>query len=369
MLDAWFLENKRSFPWREEATPYRVWVSEVMLQQTRALVVVSYFERWMEQFPTIQALAAAPLERVIKAWEGLGYYSRARNLHAGARHIVEKHGGELPSTKEALLAIPGLGPYTVAAILSFGFKQRAAAVDGNVLRVISRYAWIDEDIGKSSGKRRVEAFANQFLSPDRPWVTAEALIELGATICTPIPRCGECPLQESCLAHLKGNPTALPIKAPPPKVEKIVRGVAIVEAFGRILVRKNPSHQLMGDLWEFPYFEGEQSFLGVQKKLRQKLGLEVEVLRKMEPVAHSFTRFSARLFPFYCKANEWKEVDGYSWILRKELNQLSFSSGHRKIREKISGIRKYLALKRVLRRKDETQAIFAVSLLGILFTD
>ncbi len=335
MLDAWFLENKRSFPWRENATPYRVWVSEVMLQQTRAQVVISYFERWMELFPTIQDLAAAPIERVIKAWEGLGYYSRARNLHAGARQIVQEHRGELPNTKEALLAIPGLGPYTVAAILSFGFKQRAAAVDGNVLRVISRYAWIDEDIGKTSGKRRIEAFANEFLSEDQPWVTTEALIELGATICTPVPRCEECPLKPSCLAHLKGHPTALPIKASLPKIKKIVRGVAIVEAMGHILVRKNPSDQLMGDLWEFPYFEEKRSFLDVKKELSQKLGIEVEFEQYMEPVAHSFTHFSAKLYPFYFKAKELRDVDGYTWIPGESLDQLSFSSGHRKIRENV----------------------------------
>jgi A/G-specific adenine glycosylase len=335
MLDAWFLENKRPFPWRENPTPYRVWVSEVMLQQTRAQVVIAYFERWMELFPTIQDLAVSPIEQVIKVWEGLGYYSRARNLHAGARQVVQEYGGELPNTKEALLSIRGLGPYTVAAILSFGFKQRAAAVDGNVMRVISRVAWIDEDIGKISGKRRIENFANEFLSEDRPWVTAEALIELGATICTPVPKCSECPLNGSCLAHLKGYPTALPIKAFGPKVEKIVRGVAVVEALGQILVRKNPSGQLMGDLWEFPYFAEKNSSLSVKKELRRMLGIEAEFVRQMEVVTHSFTRFSAKLFPFYFKTLNLKEVDGYSWVSRDSLAQLPFSSGHRKIMDRI----------------------------------
>jgi A/G-specific adenine glycosylase len=200
-LNTWFEENRRAFPWREDPTPYSVWVSEVMLQQTRASVVVPYFERWMITFPSVAALAVAPIEQVIKMWEGLGYYSRARNLHRGAQQIVDDFGGVIPSTKEELLKIRGLGPYTVAAILSFGFKQRAAAVDGNVLRVITRYAWIDQDIQKVATKRVVAEFVESFLDEKQPWVTSEALIELGATICTPAPRCALCPIQSGCAAY------------------------------------------------------------------------------------------------------------------------------------------------------------------------
>ena len=184
----WFEANKRVFPWREHPTPYRVWISEVMLQQTRAQVVVSYFDRWMKRFPNVEALAAAPIEEVIKIWEGLGYYSRARNLHKGAQEIVRKHGGRIPNTREALLELPGLGPYTAGAILSFGFHQRATAVDGNVLRVLSRFGWIAEDIGKIAARRKIEALAESLLDEKKPWVSAEALIELGATICLPQPR-------------------------------------------------------------------------------------------------------------------------------------------------------------------------------------
>ena len=149
-LKRWFLDQKRDFPWRENPSPYAVWVSEVMLQQTQAAVVISYFERWMQRFPTIQALADAPLEDVIKEWEGLGYYARARNLHAGARYVVENYEGQLPANAEQLYKIKGLGHYTVGAILSFAFQQRKAAVDGNVLRVLARYYGITDDIGKSA---------------------------------------------------------------------------------------------------------------------------------------------------------------------------------------------------------------------------
>lgn len=322
-INTWFLKNKRSFPWRENPTPYRVWVSEIMLQQTRASVVVPYFERWMELFPSIQALAEVPIESVIKAWEGLGYYSRARNLHRGAQYVMEQHGGELPADREALMKIPGLGPYTVGAVLSFGFHQRAAAVDGNVFRVMSRYAWIPE-------KRKVPVAVEQFLCPQEPWVTAEALIELGATVCTPTPRCEACPLQSSCKAYARNDTSSLPVKKETQRVEKIARGVAVIEAEGHILIRKNPSDQIMGDLSELPYFEGKKTPLALQKELKL-LGLSLQFIKPMTIVTHSFTRYLATLFPYIFRAKERVDVSGYQWVLRSKLKEMPFSSGHRKI--------------------------------------
>lgn len=331
LLENWFVKHKRSFPWRDNPTPYRVWVSEVMLQQTRAQVVIGYFERWMQNFPTIQSLTEAPLESVIKSWEGLGYYSRARNLHVGAQLIVKKYGGNLPSSREELLQIPGLGPYTAGAILSFGFHQRAIAIDGNVARVISRYAWIDEEISKVSARRKIESFVDRFLHPEQPWITAEALIELGATVCTPAPRCRECPIRQHCMAYAKGQVSTLPIKAAGPKVEKMIRAVAIVEYQQRILVRKNPVGQLMADLWEFPYFEGVRTLKGLQLILAQWLKADIQYLAKLNVVEHSFTRFSARLFPFRFRIEEFRDVKGYRWIEREDLQNFPFSSGHRRI--------------------------------------
>ena len=330
MLNSWFEKNKRDFPWRDDPTPYGVWVSEVMLQQTRASVVIPYFELWMETFPDIVSLAGAPIEQVIKLWEGLGYYSRARNLHSGAQQIVRDYGGKVPSTKEELLKIRGLGPYTVAAILSFGFKKRAAAVDGNVLRVITRYAWIDEDIQKVATKRKVTEFVESFLDLEEPWVTSEALIELGATICTPVPRCDDCPIQEGCKAFARDQVDALPIKSGTQKIEKIIRGVAIVESEGFILVRENGIGKIMADLCEFPYFEGKKTLFGIQKEL-SSLGLKVELIQPLESVKHTFTRFSATLYPFFFKALFRKEIEGHVWLSIEQLKQRPFSSGHRKI--------------------------------------
>ncbi len=330
-LDEWFLENKRSFPWREDPTPYRVWISEVMLQQTRASVVVAYFERWMSLFPTIVSLGTAHIDQVIKAWEGLGYYSRARNLHAAAQMIIRDHGGELPSSKTELAALPGLGPYTVGAILSFGFQQRAVAIDGNVARVLARYAWIEEEISKSSAKRKIELAAEELLSQKQPWVSMEALIELGATICTSTPDCGQCPLQSKCVANARGMTTVLPIKAVGPKIEKISRGVAIVESEGYVLVRKNAVDGLMGDLWEFPYYDRIISPLGIRKKLTCFLGEQPIFLQRLEKLEHSFTKFIAQLFPYKFRLNERKPVEGFCWVLTSELERLPFSAGHRKL--------------------------------------
>jgi A/G-specific adenine glycosylase len=261
-------------------------------------------------------LGAALIDEVIKAWEGLGYYSRARNIHAAARIIIRVHGGDLPSSKEALLALPGLGPYTVGAILSFGFKQRSVAIDGNVARVISRYAWVDEEISKTSAKQKIEAAAWNLLSAETPWVSMEALIELGATICTSTPACDQCPLKTGCSAFARGMPTVLPIKS---------------AALGHVLVRKNDGDQLMGDLWEFPYFEGIISSLGLMKKLTSLLGEKPIFIERMETLEHSFTRFAATLFPYKFKIQELKPIAQFSWIPTYKLHQLPFSAGHRKL--------------------------------------
>jgi A/G-specific adenine glycosylase len=330
VLNSWFEKNKRDFPWRGSPTPYGVWVSEVMLQQTRASVVIPYFELWMATFPDVASLAAAPIDQVIKLWEGLGYYSRARNLYAGAQQIVREFGGEVPSTKEGLLQIRGLGPYTVAAILSFGFKKRAAAVDGNVLRVITRYAWIDEDIQKVATKRKVTEFVEAFLDEEKPWVTSEALIELGATICTQVPRCDHCPIQEGCKAFARDQVDVLPIKSSKQKIEKIIRGVAVIEVEGFILVRENIAGKIMADLCEFPYFEGKKTVFAIQKEL-SSLGLNVELIQPLDSVKHTFTRYSATLYPFFFKATSRNGIKDHLWISIERLKQSPFSSGHRKI--------------------------------------
>ena len=337
-LKRWFLEHRRSLPWREEPTPYAVWVSEIMLQQTQVSVVIPYFERWMQRFPTIQALADAPLEAVLKAWEGLGYYSRARNLHAGARYVVEYHHGELPASAEYLQKIKGLGDYTVGAIQSFAFHQRAAAVDGNVLRVLARYFGLADDISKGTTQRKFREIALGLLPQKEPWIVSEALIELGATICTRNPKCVECPLRSSCQAYAKGIAETLPVKSAKVATKALYRLVAVVSCQGRLLVGRAAKGKIMADLFEFPYIEIESSTLGIEEqkrhlhvKLQQEMVLRAHWKRSLPEVKHSFTRYRALLMPHYYIAKEIKPVDGYEWLTVDELKEQPFSSGHRKI--------------------------------------
>ncbi len=331
-LHEWFQQNRREFPWRENPTPYQVWISEVMLQQTRASVVIPYFHRWMALFPDVKVLAAAPVERVIKAWEGLGYYSRARNLHRGAQQIVACFGGEIPSQRADLETIYGLGPYTVGAILSFGFKQRAPAVDGNVMRVLTRYFCIEENICKQAVKRKIVDRAEELLDRDQPWVTAEALIELGATLCAPKPRCEDCPLQATCLGRHKA--ADLPIKNGEKATIHIKRAVALIEAAGKVLVKKGEAGKVMADLYEFPYFEikrGQWTQRDMAQAVQKAFGFAVEGEGRLPEVVHTFTRYKARLYPFRLRAAAPREIEGYQWVSSETLAELPFSSGHRRI--------------------------------------
>ena len=303
-----------------------------MLQQTRATVVIPYFERWLLLFPDVASLAKAPLETVIKAWEGLGYYSRARNLHKGAQQIAIQFGGKIPSKPEDLALIKGLGPYTIAAILSFGFKQRSAPVDGNVTRVIARYFSIEENVCKQAVKRKIARATESLLDPHEPWITAEALIELGATLCTPKPRCNGCPLQKTCLGQDKAE--SLPIKNKGIETTSLKRAVAVIESEGKILVKKGEVGKVMEGLYEFPYFEMGKERWGQSQTIRaikKAFGFPVQIIAPLPTVIHTFTRFKASLYPIRCTTPIAKPVPGYQWIARSQLSALPFSSGHRRI--------------------------------------
>ena len=330
-LIEWFKVHKRDFPWRKDPTPYKVWVSEVMLQQTRASVVIAYFEKWMQLFPDVKTLARASLDEVIKAWEGLGYYSRARNLHQGAKQIVEQFNGQIPSSREELMTIRGLGPYTIGAILSFGFKKRSVAVDGNVTRVLSRYFCIEENVCKQAVKKKIAQGAEAILDPDEPWVTMEALIELGATICTPKVRCEMCPLQKNCLGKEKAH--LLPIKNEEKKITHLKRAVIWLEIDGKVLIKKEEAGKVMAGLYQFPYFEMDEIWGGgkIIREIFLAFNIEVQMIEKLPIVVHTFTRFKAYLYPIRFQCSTLKLIEGYEWVERSELFKFPFSSGHRRI--------------------------------------
>lgn len=256
----WFDEAKRDLPWRvnHPRDPYHVWVSEIMLQQTRTETVKDYFLRWMAAFPTISALAQAPEEAVLKLWQGLGYYSRARNLHKAAREIVLRHQGEFPNTLEAVRALPGIGDYTAGAILSMAFGSPVPAVDGNLLRVMARFFGISDDILSLKGKRTIGRIAQTSIPQERPGDFNEALMDLGATICIPrAPRCGACPLNDFCTAFRENRTGELPVrrKKKAPTIYEVTS--LFIRKEGALLLHKRPETGLLASLWELPTFLGK----------------------------------------------------------------------------------------------------------------
>lgn len=257
LLLEWYGANKRVLPWRENPTPYRVWVSEIMLQQTRVEAAKGYYLRWMERFPTLRALADASEEEVLKAWEGLGYYTRARNLHKAAKLVTEA-GGELPCDKRSLEKIPGIGAYTAGAILSIAYGVAEPAVDGNVLRVVSRLTADPFDVTKNETKEKIADALRPLMPAGRTSDFTQALFELGALLCLPSspPRCAECPLRERCEAHRLDKEIDYPIKAAKAEKRREKLTVFVTEWDGRFAIRKRPSTGLLANLWELPNVQG-----------------------------------------------------------------------------------------------------------------
>jgi len=259
-LLAWYRRGNRDLPWRRSKNPYYIWISEIMLQQTRVETVIPYFNRFVAQFPTVDALADAPEEEVLKAWEGLGYYSRARNLQAAVREVQESYGGVVPDEPEAIAQLKGVGPYTAGAILSIAYDKPEPAVDGNVMRVLSRFFELEDDIAKPATRVRIEKLARELI-PTEPGAAGDfnqGLMELGATVCTPrSPHCLVCPVMARCKARLAGRVDELPVKtkAKPPRPE--ARAVALVAGSGaregRLLIRQRPQDGLLARMWELPH--------------------------------------------------------------------------------------------------------------------
>lgn len=342
-LIKWFKREKRDLPWRIDPTPYAVWVSEVMLQQTQVSVVIPYFERWMLRFPTVHKLAEASIEDVIKMWEGLGYYSRARNLHEGARFVVEHYNGLLPDDPVSLSKIKGIGEYTVGAILSFAFHQRYPAVDGNVMRVLARYFMVEDDISKTKAQKKIRGLAAEILPEEEPWIVAEALIELGATLCQRKPLCKECPLRNTCRSYINGAVERLPFKSARTTTENLFRAVAVLESKGKFLVRCVQKGEIMSGLHEFPYFETTKNGMAqdeLRRLVKLRFDLQCHLHKPLPEVAHSFTKYNVRLFPFHLSCEAHPALEGFLWMTLPELDQVAFPSGHRTIFQKLKQLSK-----------------------------
>jgi len=333
-LKKWFLHAQRDLPWRQTSDPYAIWISEIMLQQTQVTVVIPYFLKWMHRFPTIHSLAEASIEEVIKMWEGLGYYSRARNLHMGANYLVEHFAGKLPDTEVELTKIKGLGPYTIGAILSFAFHQKKAAVDGNVLRVMARCYQLSDDIAKSSTQKKMRQIVEQILPDEEPWIVNEALIELGATICQRKPKCHLCPLTDQCLSHLQGTIEKFPVKSKGAAVTKLYRAVTLFQCKNKYLVKKGQSGAVMADLYEFPFINTSANRLSESEivlSVKEHFQIDAQHLQTLPAISHGFTRYKVYLNPYLLSVCEQTHHKDYEWLSLKELIDRPFSSGHRQI--------------------------------------
>jgi len=346
-LLAWFRQFQRDLPWRRTKDPYRIWISEIMLQQTRVAAVIPYYERFLERFPNVQALAEAPQEEVLRLWSGLGYYSRARNLQAAAQQIVARHGGEFPLDEESILALPGVGSYTGAAILSIAFGARRAVLDGNVARVLARLGAIRGDLRETKPWQSLQKTADELLDPQSPCDWNQAIMELGAIVCTPrAPQCLLCPVNKFCRARQSGEPESYPAKRKKRDAVQITLAAAVFwTAEGKTLLLPPPRAKngkpaaddvatLVSRMWHFPTVavrenppEELRSFLG--GILSSKNGeLSLEPLGK---VRHAVTYRNVTVLPFRARTARLPAIRGAKRIPLKELSTLPVSNLTRKI--------------------------------------
>jgi len=330
----WYNSIKRDLPWRENLDPYRILVSEVMLQQTQVQTVIPYYNRFMERFPTAKSLANADEDILLKAWEGLGYYSRARNLQASAKMIDEL--GEFPSSYEEILKLKGVGPYTAGAITSIAFGMPVPAVDGNVFRVISRICTIYEDIAKPATRRLFESVVSELISLDYPGDFNQGLMELGATICTPkSPKCLECPVRKYCLGYAEGIAEQLPVKAKPVKQKRLKFIVGIIEnEKGEWLIAKRAPTGLLANFYEFKQFEYEAGY--PEELLRGKLidaGYKVVKIDLIGFSRHVFTHriWEMEAYKADVDAQFATIAENEIWIKPEELAQYSLTVAHARI--------------------------------------
>jgi A/G-specific adenine glycosylase len=337
----WFSVNARDLPWRQGYDPYQVWVSEIMLQQTQMERGVLYFKRWLTRFPGVEAVATASEEEILKQWEGLGYYSRARNIQAAARQIVREHGGELPATLHGLLALPGIGRYTARAILSIAFQQDQPVVDGNVERLFARLFAIDEPVKAPSVHARIWSLAEALLPPGLARAWNQALMEFGALVCVrATPLCQLCPATQECLSFQTNTTEQRPVAGATAKTIPVRFVAAVIsDGQGRLLVRQRPAGVRWAGLWEFPnapLAAGEEPGLAVVRAVQEETRLAISIQRPLPLVTHSFTKYRATIHPFFCHlqgqtTSILHTVRTYRWLTLNGLDTLAFSAGHRQV--------------------------------------
>ena len=334
LLCAWYGQAGRDLPWRRTRDPYRIWLSEIMLQQTTVVAVIPRYEHFLATFPDVAALAAAPVETVVEAWAGLGYYSRARNLHAAARKVMTEHGGRFPADPAALQALPGIGRSTAGAILSIAFDISAPILDGNVRRVLCRLGAWQEDPRSSAAERQLWAWAEALTPAQAPHDYTQAIMDLGATVCVPrAPHCDACPLTALCLAHRAGLEQRLPRKRAAKAVPTVIQAALVLRRGQRILVRRRPLEGLLGGLWEFP-----TATVAAGSPEAAALRLLSEAGYAGSPVSaglvrHAYSHFRLELYVFTVALEEsgrCAESEGERWVAAERLADWPLHGAHKK---------------------------------------
>ncbi len=342
-LNSWFEAECRQLPWRQTKDPYRIWLSEIMLQQTQVKTVIPYYERFIAALPTIKALADANLSEVLKLWEGLGYYTRARNLHKAAGQICRQYQCVFPHDIETIKTLAGIGPYTAAAIHSIAFGGDHAVVDGNVQRVLARIFRLDEKIDSRAGKGTINNLAHACLAHGNAGTYNQAIMELGALICRPRrPRCDLCPLQSLCLAFINNDQNRYPLKLVKKAKPHHTVAVGIVYKGKAILITQRPYQGMLGGLWEFPGGKldaGRSMQDGLIEKIGQHIGIKVNIEKHAAVIQHGYTHFSITMHAYICSYKSGRpqrnECIDFKWISAKALSEYAFPRSDQKIIEKL----------------------------------
>lgn len=337
LLD-WFKQNQRKLPWRETKNPYDIWVAEVMLQQTQVKKVLAYYQKFIQQFPDVQTLAKANQQQVLKAWEGMGYYARARNLHQAAQLIVNEHGGKIPEDYYEFKKLPGVGEYIAAAVLSQSFDAPYAVNDGNVKRVLSRLLLIDSPVNLASSKKIFNAQADKLLDRQQPGNFNQAMMEIGAIVCRPKnPNCENCPVTLYCKGYQSRQQAIYPVSIREKRTPEHHIAVGIIAKDDKILIIQRPSSGLLGGLWEFPggrVRSGQNAAQACRSKIKEKLNLDVDATVWLTRIHHGYTHFRIKLDVFECRLNSGNIVlsgpADFRWITLTEIDQFPFHAANHK---------------------------------------
>lgn len=334
----WYDANKRDLPWRHTRDPYLIWVSEMMLQQTTVNTVIAYYERWIKTYPTLRDLARAPLQQVLKSWQGLGYYNRARNLHKAAVIVLNEYGGKLPDDPLVVRDLPGFGPYSTASVLSIAYDRPMVLIDANVRRLVMRLLAI-EAMADAKQDKAIGDFLSLVLPRQRAGDFNQALMEMGALVCrSKEPLCNTCPLKASCKAFVRGLQEIIP--TPKKKVLKDVRAViAVIEDKGRYLIQKRPAKGLLADLWEFPGGKIEAKELpqkALAREIKEELGVELDSAAHLFDVKHFYTQFRVHLAVYACRLKDRPLLNaGRKWVTEKQFSLYPMPSGSARIVERL----------------------------------